>query len=101
MAAAEWKKTKINLIDTPGYNIFINDTRASLVAADAVLTVVDAVAGVEVQTEKVWNFAADYRQPRAIVINRLDRERASFPAPSPVSTRASAAPRSPSNSPSA
>ncbi|MCU1258435.1 MAG: translation elongation factor 2, partial [Bryobacterales bacterium] len=78
LAAAEWKKTKINLIDTPGYNIFINDTRASLVAADAVLTVVDAVAGVEIQTEKVWGFASEYKQPRAIVINRLDRERASF-----------------------
>ncbi len=77
-AAAEWKKTKINLLDTPGYNIFINDTRAALIAADALLTVVDAVAGVEVQTEKVWGFAAEYQQPRAIVVNRLDRERASF-----------------------
>jgi elongation factor G len=78
LAAVEWKKTKVNLLDTPGYNIFINDTRASLVAADAVLTLVDAVAGVEVQTEKVWSFASEYNQPRAIVINRLDRERASF-----------------------
>jgi elongation factor G len=78
LAAVEWKRTKINLLDTPGYNIFINDTRASLVAADAVLTLVDAVAGVEVQTEKVWSFADDYKQPRTLVINRLDRERASF-----------------------
>jgi elongation factor G len=78
LAAVEWKKTKINLFDTPGYNIFINDTRAALVAADAVLTLVDAVAGVEVQTEKVWSFADEFKQPRAIAINRLDRERASF-----------------------
>lgn len=78
LAAVEWRKTKINLLDTPGYNIFINDTHASLVAADAVLTLVDAVAGVEVQTEKVWSFADEYRQPRAIVVNRLDRERSSF-----------------------
>ena len=54
IAVAEWKKTKINILDTPGYNIFINDTRAALVAADAALVVVDGVAGVEVQTEKVW-----------------------------------------------
>jgi elongation factor G len=78
LAFAEWKKTKINLLDTPGFNIFINDTRAALAAADAALVLVDGVAGVEVQTEKVWNFANDYKLPRAIVINKLDRERASF-----------------------
>jgi elongation factor G len=78
IATLEWKRTKINLLDTPGYNIFINDTRAALVAADSALVVVDGVAGVEVQTEKVWGFANDYKQPRAVVINKLDRERASF-----------------------
>ncbi len=78
IAVAEWKKTKINILDTPGYNIFINDTRAALVAADAALVVVDGVAGVEVQTEKVWTYSADYKLPRALVINKLDRERSSF-----------------------
>ena len=78
IAVAEWKKTKINLLDTPGYNIFINDARAALVAADAALVLVDGVAGVEVQTEKVWQFANDYQLPRAIVINKLDRERSEF-----------------------
>src|SRR5579859_7836358 len=78
VAYAEWKKAKINFLDTPGYNIFINDTRASLAAADAALVVVDAVAGVEVQTEKVWSFADEFKLPRAIVINKLDRERSSF-----------------------
>jgi elongation factor G len=78
VAVAEWKKAKINLLDTPGYNIFINDTGASLVAADAVLVLVDGVAGVEVQTEKVWHFANQYHLPRAIVINKLDRERSDF-----------------------
>jgi elongation factor G len=74
----EWKKAKINLLDTPGYNIFINDTRAALMAADAALVVVDGVAGVEVQTEKTWEFANHYKLPRAVVINKLERERASF-----------------------
>ncbi|MCC6858200.1 MAG: elongation factor G [Bryobacterales bacterium] len=78
IAFAEWKKTKINLLDTPGYNIFINDTRAALVAADAALVMVDGIAGVEVQTEKTWEFASHYKLPRALVINKLDRERSSF-----------------------
>ncbi len=78
LAYSEWKKTKINFLDTPGYNIFINDTRAALAAADSALVVVDAVAGVEVQTEKVWEFANEFNLPRALVINKLERERASF-----------------------
>jgi elongation factor G len=78
VAVAEWKKAKINILDTPGYNIFINDARAALVAADSALVLVDGVAGVEVQTEKVWQFADDFKLPRAVIINKLDRERADF-----------------------
>ena len=78
IAVAEWKKTKINILDTPGYNIFINDSRAALAAADAALVLVDGVAGVEVQTEKVWGFANDFKLPRAVIVNKLDRERADF-----------------------
>src|SRR5437764_1204981 len=72
------KKKKINILDTPGFNIFINDTRAAMVAADSALVLVDGVAGVEVQTEKVWDIANSYNLPRAILINKLDRERSSF-----------------------
>jgi elongation factor G len=78
VAAVEWKKKKLNLIDTPGFNIFVNDTRQALVAADAMLTVVDGVSGVEVQTEKVWSIADSYELPRALLVNKLDRERADF-----------------------
>ena len=78
IAAVEWKRTKINLIDTPGFNMFVNDARATLVAADAVIIVVDAVSGVEPQTEKMWSIAEEFGLPRAIVINKLDRDRASF-----------------------
>src|SRR6202790_349773 len=66
-AHAEWTRTgqtgqspepvKINFLDTPGYSTFLNDTRASLVAADAALILVDALAGVQVGTEKVWDYA--------------------------------------------
>jgi elongation factor G len=78
IAVAEWKKAKINILDTPGYNIFINDAHAALAAADGALVLVDGVAGVEVQTEKVWQFCEEFKLPRAIVINKLDRERSSF-----------------------
>ncbi|HXP87045.1 MAG TPA: elongation factor G [Bryobacteraceae bacterium] len=78
VAAVEWNKKKINLIDTPGFNIFINDTKAAMVAADAALVLVDGVSGVEVQTEKVWSFCEEFGLPRAILINKLDRERSSF-----------------------
>src|SRR5512143_139060 len=54
LAYAEWGKTKINLIDTPGYNIFLHETEGALVAADSALIVVHGVSGVEVQTEKTW-----------------------------------------------
>ena len=78
LAYAEWGKTKINFIDTPGFNIFLHETEAALVAAEAALLVVHAVAGVEVQTEKTWGFCEQYGLPRAFVVNQMDRDRASF-----------------------
>ena len=78
LATVEWNKKKINLIDTPGFNLFIQDTNGALAAADAAFVVVDGVAGVEVQTEKVWSFIEHYKLPRAFIINKLDRERSSF-----------------------
>src|SRR5713226_3597761 len=78
LAYAEWNKQKINLIDTPGIGNFLSDARAALQVADAALVVVDAVAGVMVQTEKVWAAADELGLPRIVVLNRLDRERASL-----------------------
>ncbi len=78
LATGEWKKKKLNLLDTPGFNTFIHDTKVSLVAADAAMVVVDGIAGVEVQTEKVWNFCEEFKLPAAFIINKLDRERSSF-----------------------
>src|SRR4051812_41494238 len=78
VAYAEWNKTKINFIDTPGMANFLSDARAALRVADAALIVVDAVAGVEVSTEKVWEAADDLMLPRLVVLNRVDRERASL-----------------------
>ena len=78
IAAIEWKKTKINLLDTPGFNMLLNDARSALIAADSVIVVVDAVSGVEAQTERMWQTAEEFELPRAIVINKLDRDRSSF-----------------------
>jgi elongation factor G len=78
LAYAEWNKHKINLIDTPGIGNFLSDARAALHVADGALVVVDAVAGVMVQTEKVWEAADELGLPRMVVLNRLDRERASL-----------------------
>jgi elongation factor G len=78
LAYVEWSKHKINFIDTPGMANFLSDARAALRVSDSALVVVDAVAGVEVSTEKVWEAAADYEVPRLVVLNRLDRERASM-----------------------
>ena len=78
LAYGEWRKIKINLLDTPGYANFLAEARSALRVADAALVVVDAVAGVEVQTGKVWGYAEEFGLPRLILVNRMDRERASF-----------------------
>ncbi len=69
---------KVNLVDTPGYADFVGDVAAALRAVDLAVFVVSAVEGVEVQTEIAWRMAEDLGLPRAIFVNKLDRERASF-----------------------
>ncbi len=78
LAYCEWNKKKINILDTPGYRPFLTDTRLVLRAADAAVLVLDAVAGVEVQTEKVWEFVEEFRLPRIMIVNKMDRDNASF-----------------------
>jgi elongation factor G len=73
----EWKKQKINILDTPGYGTFIASAKAALRVADSAVAVVCGVAGVEVQTEKAWSYAEEFGLPRLLFINKLDRERSS------------------------
>jgi elongation factor G len=80
MAPIEWHDTKINVLDAPGYADFVGDVRSAIRAADAVIVVVSAVDGVEVQTEYAWELAVEEGLPRAIFVNKLDRERADFDA---------------------
>src|SRR5262244_4349943 len=76
LACAEWGQTKINFLDTPGFNMFVHEAKMVLPVVDAAVVVVDGVAGVEVVTERVWNYCEEYKTPRLIVVNRMDRERA-------------------------
>jgi elongation factor G len=78
LAFAEWGKTKVNLLDTPGFNMFVHEAKAAMVAAESALVVVDGVSGVEVVTDKVWNYCEEFQLSRAIVVSRMDRERADF-----------------------
>jgi elongation factor G len=80
MAPVEWGGVKINVLDAPGYADFIGDVRSAVRAVDAVIVVVSAVDGVEVQTEAAWEMAVEEGLPRAIFVNKLDRERADFEA---------------------
>ncbi|MBI2169169.1 MAG: elongation factor G [Actinobacteria bacterium] len=78
LAAFEVDGHKLNLLDAPGYADFVQDAIAALAAADLALFVVSAVDGVEVQTEVLWKEAESRGLPRAIFVNKVDRERASF-----------------------
>ncbi len=80
LAHLEHRDHKINFIDTPGYAAFVAHARPALRVADCAIVVVDAVNGVEVQTEKTWGYANEFITPRMIVINKLDKERADFGA---------------------
>ena len=70
MSFVEWGKTKINLIDTPGFNMFTHEAEMVLPAVEAALVVVDAVSGVQVVTEKIWNFTEKYSLPRIFLEER-------------------------------
>ena len=78
VAPALWKDHKINILDTPGYFDFVGEVKAALRVADSAAVLVDAVAAVEVGTELVWNYAEEFSIPRCIVINKMERENASF-----------------------
>jgi elongation factor G len=80
MAPVEWNGVKINVLDAPGYADFVGDLRSAVRAVDAVIVVVSAVDGVEVQTEAAWELAVEAGLPRAIFVNKLDRERSDFQA---------------------
>jgi elongation factor G len=76
----EFKETKLNLLDTPGYTDFIGEVISALSVADSALVLVDSVAGVEVGTELAWGYCDTFKLPRFVVITKMDRENANFQA---------------------
>jgi len=74
----EHRDHKINILDAPGYTDFIGEVISTLTVADGALILVDSVSGLEVGTEIAWRYADDFKLPRFVVINRLDRENANF-----------------------
>jgi elongation factor G len=74
----EWKDCKINVIDTPGYADFVGEVRGAVRVVDGAVVLVDAVSGVEVGTEMVWKYCDEFKLPRIIFVNRIDRENADF-----------------------
>jgi elongation factor G len=78
VAFCDWKNTRINLIDTPGFINFIEDTRGSLRVSDGAVVIVSALSGVKAETEKIWKFACEFEVPRIVFINKLDKESADF-----------------------
>ncbi len=74
----EWKDHKVNVIDTPGYMDFMGEVKCALRAVETAVIVVDAVSGLQVGSEFAWRFAEELELPRAIYINRMDRDNADF-----------------------
>jgi elongation factor G len=78
VAPVEWRETKINIIDAPGYADFIGEVKSALRVSDAAIILIDASAGVEVGTEQAWRLAEERGIPRMLFINKMDRENADF-----------------------
>jgi elongation factor G len=75
-AFAEWSGVKVNLIDTPGFHMFLHETRAAMLPVEAALIVINAQIGAEAVTGRVWDYAAEVSLPRILVINQIDHPKA-------------------------
>lgn len=78
VAYCDWNDTRLNLIDTPGFINFIEDTRGCLRVADGAVVIVSAISGVKAETEKIWKYACEFEVPRIVFVNKLDKEAADF-----------------------
>lgn len=74
----EHRDHKVNVLDAPGYTDFVGEVISALSVADGAVVLVDSVAGLEVGTEIAWRYADEFKLPRFVVINRLDRDNANF-----------------------
>ncbi|MDH5681067.1 MAG: GTP-binding protein [Spirochaetota bacterium] len=74
----EFENTKINIIDTPGVPDFVGEVRPSLRVSEGALVVVDSVDGIQMGTRKIWEYADEYKVPRIVFVNKMDKEQAKF-----------------------
>ena len=81
LVPVEWRDCKVNVLDTPGYTDFVGEVKSAIRVADLAMILVDAVSGVEVGTELVWNYADEQALPRVVVVNKMNRENASLDRP--------------------
>ena len=78
IAPCEWQGYKLNFLDTPGYSEFCGEVRAALRASDGILLVVSAESGVEMDTERAWDYGIELQLPRMVYVNKMDAEHADF-----------------------
>lgn len=74
----DWEGHRVTILDTPGYTDFVGEVRSAVRVVEGAVVLLDAVAGVEVGTELVWQHASDYKLPRIVFVNKMDRENADF-----------------------
>ncbi len=74
----DWRGVRINILDTPGYINFLEETKGTLRSVDGAIIIVSALSGVKAETEKIYKFACDYEIPRIAFVSKLDKERADF-----------------------
>lgn len=78
VAFCNWNGYRINLIDTPGFINFLEDTRGCLKTVDGAIVIVSAISGVKAETQKIWKYAAEFEIPKVIFINKMDKDTANF-----------------------
>jgi elongation factor G len=76
VAFAEWNGVKVNLVDTPGFHMFVHEAKAAMLPVEAALIVVNTPSGVEAMTDRVWKYADEFNLPRVVVLNQMDHPRA-------------------------
>ncbi len=78
VAFCNWNNYRINLVDTPGFINFLEDTKGCLRAVDGAIVIVSALSGVKAETQKIWKYASDFELPRLVFVNKMDKETANF-----------------------
>jgi elongation factor G len=78
IAFCGWNGHRVNLIDTPGFINFLEDTRGCLRVVDGAIVIVSAISGVKAETQKIWKYASEFEIPRVVFINKMDKDTANF-----------------------